>query len=120
MILSGAPVRVMSTGEIFYVKGGRRFLVGSDDIYKSWSFPTLFECTGHELERETVDSGILGFRPGTIVFSLYHMSYWYISDKGRHRIANRDVFEYSNATRFNAPVVRRKDLELHEDLGVIE
>jgi hypothetical protein len=110
----------MSTGERFYVKSGKRFIIPSSDIFDSWKFPTLFECTGHELETQTEESGTLGFRPGTIVFSLYHMSYWYISDKGRHKIADPDVFRYSNVTRFNVPWVKRKDLELHEDLGVIE
>jgi hypothetical protein len=110
----------MSTGERFYVKGGKRFLIPSSDIFDSWNFPTLFECTEYELETQTEECGILGFRPGAIVFSLYHMSYWYISDKGRQRIADPDVFRYSNVTKFSVPWVKRKDLELHEDLGVIQ
>lgn len=101
------------------MKGGRKYRVPSDDVYRSWNFPTTFSHLDGELD-SLEESGILGFRPGTIVFSLAYMSYWYISDKGRYRISNPGVFKDSNTSRFNVPMVSRKDLDLHEDLGVIE
>ena len=116
--LSGSAVR-LPNGERWYVKGDKKYRIPSDDIYRSCNFPSTFLHTSGELSH-LEDCGTLGFRPGTIVFSLYHMSYWYISDRGRYRISNPAVFKGAGRSRFDVPMVKRKDLELHEDLGVIE
>lgn len=119
MIPSGCAVRDTS-GDYWYVKSGVRYFIQSDAVYRSWAFPTTFVVSTERLEQDTTPGGRLGFRPGTMVYSLAHGGFWYISDKGRHRINDPKYFRMSGRSRFSLPMASRKDLELHEDLGVIE
>ena len=108
------------TGAMWYVKGDKRYEIPSRAIFKSWEFPTIYRFVHETIHESTEYGGKLGIRPGTMCFSIFDGGYWYISERGKHRVADPELFRAAGITLFNVRKFSRKDLALHEELEPLE
>lgn len=105
----GAVV-VTETGR-WYIKGKYRYLISSDRVFYSWSFPLVINAT----EKSAVNyskMGKLGFRAGTLIFN--DGKYYFVTGNTRRKISDPDVFVTLGINPQAALWVSDEELALHK------
>lgn len=95
----------------WYIKGKFKFLVSSDRVFNSWSFPLVINGTDSSISKY-IKNGVLGFRSGSLLYldGQYHI----VSGNVIRKISDPDVFLTFGLDPAKALWVSEKELALHK------
>lgn len=104
---------VLTPTDMFYMQGGSRLRIPSKNVYESWNFPHTLLADSHALVKYPV-LGKLGFRPGTVIYSLEDGLYYLIEKNTKRQITDSRWFEWLNIDRLDVMVASAEDAKLHK------
>lgn len=102
------------SGRSYYFVGGKALSISSDDIFLSWSFPSVFEVPD-AISSTFVDGGKLGYRPGTVRFNLGDGCMYYFSPRERHKITGTQFLRELGIRPAHIKYASQSDVELHKE-----
>lgn len=104
---------VESAGERFYIQDNTRLRIPSEAIFKSWAFPYVLLSGKGTLAKLPI-VGILGFRAGTVIYSLEDGLYYLIEKHKKRQITDPRWFDWLGMDRLDAVVASKDDAQLHK------
>lgn len=96
----------------YLIQNEARLRIGSDAVRKSWSFPYTLHTEEEDLKGYPI-LGNLGFRAGTVFWSLDDGLYYLVEKNMKRQIVNSKWFDYMGIDRLNVIVASREDSQLH-------
>jgi hypothetical protein len=95
----------------WYIKGKFRFLIPTDRVFNSWSFPLTITGSDVSVSKYT-KAGKLGFRAGSLLWN--DGVYYVISGNKKVRITGPDFFLTNGIDPQSARWVDDSELALHK------
>lgn len=107
-----------SQGE-YLIQDRARLRVGSEAVKKSWSFPHTVHTEEVNLRAYPI-VGKLGFRAGTVFYSLEDGLYYLVEKNKKRQIVNPAWFAWLGINRMDVTVASSKDAQLHKKGEVLD
>lgn len=97
----------------YLVQNQSRLRIKTKAVRQSWSFPHVLNTTEDSLKDYPI-VGTLGFRAGTVIYSMEDGLYYLIEKNAKRQIVNPQWFEFLKMNRFDAVVASQDDAKLHK------
>lgn len=97
----------------YLIQDGSRLRVASDAVKKSWAFSHSIFTNEENLKTYPI-VGKLGFRAGTVFWSLEDGLYYLVEKNKKRQIINGDWFTWLGIDRLNVPAASYEDAKLHK------
>lgn len=113
---SGTFLRVFSATkdvEYYYVSNGKKYRLPSKRVFDSWSPTLVVDTTDTAVEH--LPTGVLGFRPGTLIYCIKGGTIYLVSDNKRCPITSPDVLDRLGAGKSDILVVSDTEINLHDE-----
>lgn len=104
---------VLTPGDMFYMQEKSRLRIPSQAVLQSWSFPYVFLSSSEKLSKWPI-MGKIGFRPGTVIYSLEDGLYYLIEKNQKRQITDPLWFDWMGIDRMNAVLASADDANLHK------
>lgn len=95
----------------WYIKGKYKFLIPTERVFLSWSFPLVVQGTDSAISKY-LKNGKLGFRTGTILWN--DGIYYVVSGNVKRKISGPDFFLTHGIDPQRAVWVEDSELALHK------
>lgn len=99
----------------YYIKGGRKYLIRSQQVFDSWSFPLVVKSTDAAISHFKRSLRPLGFRDGTVIRDIFNLELYVISEGKRVRITGSQMYEDLGLWGHNIPYVSHEDVMFHRE-----
>lgn len=107
-----SDIFVETETNIYFVRGGTKFKVFSDRVWKSWNTPAV---RGSEIAlSKYILGGSLGFRNGTLINNYADGKIYLISGNKRRLLSSPDVYEKYGLAK-NWIEVSQSEVNLHDE-----
>lgn len=110
---SGTAVET-TTGEFFYIKGGKKYRVPSKRVWDSWNFNHVIKATPWAVA-EIPAGGKLGFRESSLIRNIADGKYYVISENKRRHIKSPDVFTRLGYDKSKAIPASDAEVNMHTE-----
>lgn len=104
---------VVTPTDKFYIQADTRLRIPSESVYKSWSFPYTLLVDSVNIAKYPI-VGKLGFRPGTVIYSLEDGLYYMIEKSTKRQITDSRWFDWLGINRLDVLVASANDAKLHK------
>lgn len=95
----------------WYIKGKFKFLIPTDRVFNSWSFPLIIKGSDVSVSKY-LKNGKLGFRTGTLLWN--DGIYYIVSGNTKRKISGPDFFLTHGIDPQSAMWVEDSELALHK------
>jgi hypothetical protein len=95
----------------WYIKGKFKFLIPTDQVFRSWSFPLIINGSDVTISKY-IKNGKLGFRAGSLLYN--DGRYYFISGNELRKISGPDAFVAFGLDPQTALWVSDEELLLHK------
>jgi hypothetical protein len=95
----------------WYIKGRFKFLIPTERIFRSWSFPLVIKGTDASISKY-LKNGKLGFRTGSLLYN--DGRYFLVSGNEKRKISGPDAFLTFGLDSQKAIWASDDELELHK------
>lgn len=104
----------------FIHRDGKKYPIGSDEVYRSWKFPST--AIGSEISVSKYPTALtkLGFRDGTLIYNIKDAKMYLISAGVRRHVVSPAAIERIGLKPADAMVVSNADvnlMKLGEEIG---
>lgn len=106
-------VIVVTDSGRYLIQNGTRLRVPSDSVARSWSFPASVHTKESRLKSYPI-IGVLGYRGGTVIYSLEDGYYYLIEKNKKRQIVNSRWFDYLGMNRLDSIVASSDEVKLHK------
>lgn len=97
----------------YLIQDTNRLRVSSKGIRESWNFPRTIVTKEENLSKYPI-IGVLGYRAGTVVYSLVDGLYYLIEKNKKRQITDIKWFEYLGMDMHDAVVASAEEIKLHK------
>lgn len=97
----------------YFIQEGARLRVLSDAVVQSWSFPAKINTEEANLKGYPI-VGVLGYRGGTVIYSLVDGLYYFIEKNKKRQIVNQRWFDYLGINMLDVPVASAEEVKRHK------
>ena len=109
-LLNGTAVRTEKGA--YYIKNGKRMVIPSRSVLKSWRFKRVAKYTEADLSHYPV-FGKLGFRDGTLIYCMGDALYYIIAGNKRYLVDGPGMLKDHGLKMRDAFIVSKKERDLH-------
>ena len=102
---------VVTNSGRWYIKGKFKFLIPTDRVFNSWSFPLIIQGSDVTISKY-VKNGTLGFRTGSLLYN--DGVYYFVSGSSLRKISSPDIFIAFGLDTQKALWVSDEELNLHK------
>lgn len=97
----------------YLIQDNTRLRVPSKGIRESWNFPRSIVTKEENLNKYPI-LGVLGYRAGTVIYSLVDGLYYLIEKNKKRQITDTKWFDYFGISMLDAVVASAEEIKLHK------
>lgn len=97
----------------YLIQDNARLRIPSKGVGESWSFPRKIVTSEENLAKYPI-LGVLGYRAGTVIYSLVDGLYYLIEKNKKRQITDIKWFDYLGMSMLDAVVASDNEVKLHK------
>lgn len=106
-------VCVLTESGRWYLAGGRKFRIDSEQVYKSWSFPIVCQSTDAAIAHFTKSVKPLNFRQGTVVRDVFSFELYISARNGLIPLKDANLYRWLNIREDQIVFASNDEISMH-------